>query len=168
VLSSASAEVGSSPWLRPAIDRAEAKRGELQDQQPAAQQTAEVLALLPRAAELYCEQIEAGLSGDPRAAQKGRMIVRELLDGPVKLMPRDDGTLWAEFALRPAALLASSPAQSIRADASVSSRQKSTTLSRRLRPEPYAARRPSRNGCRGPRPNSRSSWPRKGPSSGRH
>ena len=60
-----------------------------------------------RAADLYRRQIEEGLSGDPGAAQKGRMVVRDLLDGPVKLMPRADGTLWAEFALRPAALLTS-------------------------------------------------------------
>jgi len=47
--------------------------------------------MLPRAAELYSGQIEEGLSSDPRAAQSQRVVVRELLDGPVKLMPRGAG-----------------------------------------------------------------------------
>jgi hypothetical protein len=41
----------------------------------------------------------------PGAAQKGRHLVKEVLEGPVMPMPRGDGSLWAEFALRPAALL---------------------------------------------------------------
>ena len=48
------------------------------------------------------DQIEEGFSGGAAVAQKGRIIVQELLDGPAKLVPRVDGTLWAEFALRPA------------------------------------------------------------------
>jgi hypothetical protein len=90
-----------------AISRAKVKRRDLAAEQTAAKHTAEVLSMLPRAANLYREQIEAGLSGDSRGVQKGRAIVRELLDGPVKLMPRDDGSRWAEFALRPSVLLAS-------------------------------------------------------------
>jgi site-specific DNA recombinase len=87
------------------IARAQAKRRELAAAEPGTQHMAEVIRMLPKAAELYCKQIDAGLSGDPVAAQKGRVIVRDLLDGPVKLMPYEDGTLWAKFALRPAALL---------------------------------------------------------------
>ena len=88
-----------------AIALAQAKRRELVTDRPAAPQSAEVVSLIPKAASLYRRHVDAWLSGDARAAQKGRPMVRELLDGPVRLVPRVDGSLWAEFALRPAALL---------------------------------------------------------------
>lgn len=38
--------------------------------------------------------IEEGLSGNPRSAAKGRLILRDIL-GPVSLSPGDFGSLWA-------------------------------------------------------------------------
>lgn len=62
--------------LQAAIDRAEAKRKELENQQPAAKASAKVLTLLPRAAEEYRRQVARGLDGDPRAALKARVPAR--------------------------------------------------------------------------------------------
>jgi site-specific DNA recombinase len=50
------------------IERAENNRSELLDVRPAERQNARVLALIPRAAQLYREQIDLGLGGDPAAA----------------------------------------------------------------------------------------------------
>jgi hypothetical protein len=47
--------------IQAAIDRAEGKRRELQEQQPAAKQSARILTMLPRAADAYCRQISRGL-----------------------------------------------------------------------------------------------------------
>ena len=61
--------------------------------------------MLPRAAEAYRRQIEQGLDGDPRAALKARVILRDLFGGKIRLVPESDGSLWAEYALRPSVLL---------------------------------------------------------------
>ena len=45
-----------------------------------------------------------GLGGDPAAATKARTILREML-GEIILSPGEDGSLWAEYAMQPAALL---------------------------------------------------------------
>jgi len=58
------------------VSTAEAKRRELLDARPAERENARVLSMLPRAAELYREQIEQGLGGDPAAAAKARAILR--------------------------------------------------------------------------------------------
>lgn len=60
--------------IQAAIDRAEEKRRELVNEQPAAKQSAKVLSMLPNAAEAYRRQIEQGLDNDPRAAGKARVI----------------------------------------------------------------------------------------------
>lgn len=54
--------------------------------------------------ELYREQIDRGLGGDPAGATKARTIPREML-GEITLSPGEDGSLWAEYAMQPAALL---------------------------------------------------------------
>lgn len=90
--------------LQAGIERAENKRRELLDARPADRENARVLALMPRAAELYREQMDMGLGGDPAAAAKARTILRDML-GEVMLSPGEDGSLWAEYAMRPAALL---------------------------------------------------------------
>jgi hypothetical protein len=90
--------------LQAGIERAENKRRELLDVRPAERENARVLALMPRAAELYREQIDLGLGGDPAAAAKARTILREML-GEITLSPGEDGSLWAEYAMQPAALL---------------------------------------------------------------
>ena len=90
--------------LQAGIERAEHKRRELLDVRPAERENARVLALMPRAAELYREQIDLGLGGDPAAAAKARTILRDML-GEIMLSPAEDGSLWAEYAMQPAALL---------------------------------------------------------------
>ncbi len=60
--------------------------------------------MLPRAAELYCRQIDEGSGGDLTAAAKARTILRELL-GEILLSPGEDGSLWAEYGMHPATLL---------------------------------------------------------------
>lgn len=90
--------------LQVAVERVEAKRRELIDARPAERENARVLAMLPRAAELYREQIDRGLGGDHAAAAKARTILRDML-GEIMLSPGEDGSLWAEYAMQPAALL---------------------------------------------------------------
>jgi site-specific DNA recombinase len=87
-----------------AIDRAQAKRRELQAAQPAAKQTAKVLAMLPKVAGLYLKQIKQGLDGEPRAAAKARIVLRDML-GPITMTPGANGELWASYRLSPAALV---------------------------------------------------------------
>jgi len=90
--------------LQAGIERAENKRRELLDVRPAERENARVLALMRRAAELYREQIDLGLGGDPAAAAKARTILRDML-GEIMLSPGEDGSLWAEYGMQPAALL---------------------------------------------------------------
>jgi len=91
--------------LQAAIDRAEEKRAELQDQQSATIPSSKVFTMLPRAAEANRRQITLGLDGDPRAALKARVILRELFGGKIRLVPQLDGGLTAHWNLRPGALL---------------------------------------------------------------
>ena len=88
--------------LQAAIDQAESKR--LLATQPEAKQSAKLLTMLPRAAALYRQQIAQGLDGDPRAALKARVVLRDML-GKICLVPGPGGSLWAEFKQHPAALL---------------------------------------------------------------
>ena len=90
--------------LQLAIEAAQRKRRELIDAQPAARDSAKILAALPNAAAAYKRQIEKGLEANPREANKARVILRDLL-GPIQMCPGEDGSLWAEFDARPAALL---------------------------------------------------------------
>jgi site-specific DNA recombinase len=90
--------------LRAAIEKAEAKRRELIELQFAASDSAKVLSMLPKAAVLYCKQIDDGLDGDPQAALKARVILREML-GEIRLQPATDGGLWAEYRMSPGILL---------------------------------------------------------------
>ncbi len=90
--------------IQAAIDRAEQKRQELLNEQPAAKQSAKQISMLPKAAKEYRRQITLGLDQNPRAAQKARAILRKLL-GSIDLRPGPDGSLWAEYEVCPAALL---------------------------------------------------------------
>ena len=90
--------------LQAAIDRAEQKRRELMESQPAAKESAKMIAMLPKAAKEYRRQIKLGLDQDPRAADKARAILRKLL-GRIDLRPGPDESLWAEYEICPAALL---------------------------------------------------------------
>jgi site-specific DNA recombinase len=91
--------------LQAAIERAEGKRRELVDTLPDAKVSYKLLARLPHTARLYRQQIIEGLDGDPRAASKARVILRELFGGEIRLQPQPDGGLLAFWNLQPAALL---------------------------------------------------------------
>jgi site-specific DNA recombinase len=91
--------------LQAALDRAEQKRRELEAQQPAAQHSAKVVSMVPKAAELYRRQIVQGLDGDPRAALKARVFLREWFGGVIRLEPLADGGLVAHWNQNVAALL---------------------------------------------------------------
>jgi DNA repair exonuclease SbcCD ATPase subunit len=91
--------------IEAAIDRAEAKRRELQNQQPAAKQSAKILSMLPRVAEAYRRQIAPGLDGGEREALKARVLLRELFGGEVRLVPLEGGGLDARWNLHAASLL---------------------------------------------------------------
>jgi hypothetical protein len=55
-----------------------------------------VLAMLPKAAELYRQQIALGLKGDPEAAATARTTLKELTGGGVRI-ERDGNAVWAEY-----------------------------------------------------------------------
>ena len=103
--------------LQLGIDAARRKRKELIESQPAAQQSAKVIAALPQAAQAYRRQIERGLQANPREANKARVILKDLL-GPIQMCPEQDGSLWAEFDARPAALLKKAVGTSVGSDGS--------------------------------------------------
>ncbi len=90
--------------LQAAIERAEAKRSQLTDTRPAERENARVLAMLPRTADYYRDQIDRGLGDDIVAAAEARAVLRDML-GEIMLSPGTDGSLWAEFSMQPAALL---------------------------------------------------------------
>ena len=91
--------------LQAAIERAEAKRRELQAVPSFAKQCAQILSVLPRAAELYKQQISLGLSGDREAVARARPLLRELFGGEIRLSPGEGGSLWAEYGIHMTALL---------------------------------------------------------------
>jgi len=90
--------------LQLVIDAAQRKRRELVNAQPEARYSAKIIAALPKVAEAYRRQIERGLDDNPREANKARVILKDLL-GPIQMCPGPDGSLWAEFYARPAALV---------------------------------------------------------------
>ena len=62
------------------------------------------MATLPNAAELYRRQITLGLDGDPRAALRARIALRNLL-GPIQLEQGEGASVWAVYEMHPAALV---------------------------------------------------------------
>jgi site-specific DNA recombinase len=93
--------------LQVAIERAESKRKQLLMGFSGHKNdvSGQLLAAVPRAAALYEHQISRGLDEDPEATTEARLILKELIPERVRLMPKDDGTLWAKFDLHPSALL---------------------------------------------------------------
>lgn len=96
----------TSDEIQAAIERAEEKRRELLSLGDRSVTPPKVAAVLPAAAALYRQQIAEGLTGNPQAALKARVILRALL-GTIRLTPGENGSLWADYALQPAALLKS-------------------------------------------------------------
>lgn len=63
------------------------------------------VAAIPRAAEIWDEWIALGLTGDSKASEEARLVLRELIPDRIRLSPKPDGSLWAYSALQPVALL---------------------------------------------------------------
>jgi hypothetical protein len=62
--------------------------------------------MLPRAAEGYRKMIAAGLDGNPEAALKARVFLRDLLGGSIELRPgKVKGELWATYKISPAMIV---------------------------------------------------------------
>jgi len=57
--------------------------------------SAKILTLLPRAADLFGEQITLGLDGDPKAALSARTFLRELFSGRFGWCPTPMGWGWS-------------------------------------------------------------------------
>jgi DNA invertase Pin-like site-specific DNA recombinase len=91
--------------IQAAIERAEAKRRDLEAQTPETKQSAKLLSILPRAAELYRRQIAQGLDGNAREALKARVFLREWFGGKIRLEPLPDGGLMAHWNQNVTALL---------------------------------------------------------------
>jgi site-specific DNA recombinase len=91
--------------LQAAIERAEGKRRELEAEQPEARQSAKMLSILPRAADLYLRQVAQGLDGNAREALKARVFLRDWFSGKVRLQPLPDGGLVAHWDQDETALL---------------------------------------------------------------
>ncbi|HEY0942515.1 MAG TPA: recombinase family protein [Steroidobacter sp.] len=91
--------------IQAAIERAEAKARELGGMQAAPTPAMKAFTMLPRAAEAYRRQIALGLEGEPRAAAKARLILRELFGGEIRLVPEPGGGLTAHWNLHTSALV---------------------------------------------------------------
>jgi site-specific DNA recombinase len=90
--------------LNSAIERLEAQRKEVLSLHAPEDAGSMIFTMLPKAAELYRAQVEAGLDGDPKAAAKARVFLRDFL-GKIRLVPETAGGLVAHWNLAPAALL---------------------------------------------------------------
>ncbi len=91
--------------LQTAIERAEARRRELQVPQVGLVPSA-AFSAMRRAAELYRRQVALGLDGQPQAVQKARVFLREWFGGRIGLEPLPDGGLIAHWNQNVGALLA--------------------------------------------------------------
>ncbi len=91
--------------LQGVIERAEAKRRELVEQQPAMKAAAKVIRMLPNAAARAQRVISEALAGDMRASLKARAMLREAFNGEIVLEPREGNQLWTMASVNRAAPL---------------------------------------------------------------
>jgi hypothetical protein len=92
--------------IQAAIDRADAKRRDLEAQQPfAVGQSMQIQSVLPRAAEMYRRQVNEGLNGNASAAVKASEVLRELFGDRIDLKPEGEGELWVEYGWQLSAVL---------------------------------------------------------------
>ena len=83
--------------IQAAIDRAQAKRREFAHPHPDITASNAIFSILPRSAELYRNEVMLGLDGDPKAALKARVFLREWFCGKIRLEPLPDGGLMAHW-----------------------------------------------------------------------
>jgi hypothetical protein len=82
--------------LQAAIYRAEEKRRELPEHL-SANLPAKAIAFMSKAAEFYRRQVAQGLDGNPQAALKARVFLREWFGGKIRLELLPDGGLQAHW-----------------------------------------------------------------------
>ena len=90
--------------LEAALSKAEEKRRVLLNG-PSVTNGARVIAMLPSAAADFREQIKHGLAGDKGASLKARVVLRQYFGGQIKMIPEEDGSLYAEYLQHRIALL---------------------------------------------------------------
>ena len=83
--------------LQAAIDRAEAKRRDLEGQEPAARASARMLAMLPRAAEEFRKQLALGLKGSEQDVLRARVALQRHFGGEIRLVTEPGGGLVARW-----------------------------------------------------------------------
>jgi hypothetical protein len=83
--------------VQAAIDRAEAKRGEIAARQPGARASAKVLAMLPKAADEFRKQLRLGLEGSERDVLRARVALRRHFGGEIRLVSEADGGVVAHW-----------------------------------------------------------------------
>lgn len=90
--------------LQAAIERAQEKLDALQRATPEGRGIARIATLLPRAAAEIRTEIDLAMKGKSASTERARMLMRRLF-GRIKLEPAEEGGLWANMDLQPAALL---------------------------------------------------------------
>ncbi len=90
--------------LEAALSKAEEKRRSLLNA-PSVTTGARVISMLPSAAADFREQIKHGLAGDAGASLKARVVLRQYFGGQIKMIPDEDGSLYAEYLQHRIALL---------------------------------------------------------------
>jgi hypothetical protein len=87
-----------------ALAKAEEKRRSLLCA-PSVAGVSRAIAMLPSAAEEFRQQIKEGLAGDVSASLRARVALRQLFGGQIKMLPEQDGSLYAEYQQQRIALL---------------------------------------------------------------
>src|SRR5260221_2612239 len=90
--------------LEAALSKAEEKRRSLLNA-PSVTTGARVISMLPSAAADFREQIKHGLAGDAGASLKARVVLRQYFGGQIKMIPDQDGSLYAAYLQHRIALL---------------------------------------------------------------
>jgi hypothetical protein len=66
---------------------------------------ARVIAMFPGAAKEFREQIKQGLAEDVGASLTAKVVLRQFFDGQIRMLPGEDGGLYAEYLQQRSALL---------------------------------------------------------------
>lgn len=72
-------------------------------------EAAKVLALLPKAAALYRQQIADGMHGNVEAGTQARTALREITGGSIKIVRGAKGAVFAEYNMNRVALTGTMP-----------------------------------------------------------
>ncbi|WP_184329662.1 recombinase family protein [Povalibacter uvarum] len=94
--------------LMAVIERTEAKRSQLTAPRAQGKRTAQILPMLVRGAELYRDQLIAGIEGNAEASGSARLVLAEIWTGRITLHGKGSGKgaeVWATGTLAPGALL---------------------------------------------------------------